>query len=78
LNLGVKGLPLSEEDFEEREDHTTDLYPGEILCRALFFSVDPIVKLYMDYGMGPGDLIPGKQVARVVESRHKQFPKGKV
>lgn len=32
----------------------------------------------MDYGMDPGDLVPGKQVARVVESRHKQFPKGKV
>jgi NADPH-dependent curcumin reductase CurA len=72
-----QGLP-TEEDFEIQEDHTPDLAPGEILVRALFFSVDPILRLYMDYGMEAGDTIPGRQVARVVESRNKSFTKGKV
>ena len=71
------GLP-TEEDFEALEDHTPELAPGEILVRALFFSVDPILRLYMDYGMDAGDTIPGRQVARIVESRHKMFTKGKV
>ncbi len=77
VGSGFQGLP-TEEDFELQEDHTPDLGPGEILVRALFFSVDPIIRLYMDYGMEPGDPIPGRQVARVVESRHKAFTKGKV
>ena len=69
---------LTEKDFELLEDHTSDLCKGEILCRALFLSVDPITRLYISYGMTSGDPIPGRQVARVVESRHKNFPKGKV
>ena len=72
----AKGLP-TEEDFEMNEDHTPDLRKGEILCRALFLSVDPITRLYMNYAMEKGDIIPGRQVARVVESRHKDYPKGK-
>ena len=77
VGSGFQGLP-NEEDFEIREEHTPELAPGEILVRALFVSVDPIIRLYMDYGMEPGDPIPGRQVARVVESRHKMFSKGKV
>ncbi len=73
---GVKSL--TEADFELLEDHTSDLNKGEVLCRALFLSVDPITRLYVSYGMQSGDLLPGRQVARVVESRHKAFPKGQV
>ena len=69
---------LSEEDFDLNEDHTPDLAKGEILCRALFLSVDPITRLYMKYGMAVGETFPGRQVARVVESRHRDIPKGKV
>lgn len=64
--------------FEMVEEHTSDLSKGEILCRALFLSVDPITRLYLHYGVSSGETIPGRQVARVVESRHKNFPKGKV
>jgi N-terminal domain of oxidoreductase len=39
----IQGLPV-EEDFEVLEDHTPELGPGEILVRALFFSVDPIIR----------------------------------
>ena len=69
---------LTESDFELLEDHTNDLSKGEILCRALFLSIDPITRLYLSYGISPGEPIPGRQVARVVESRNKAFPKGKV
>ena len=66
------------EDFDLNEDHTPDLAKGEILCRALFLSVDPITRLYMKYGMSYGETFPGRQVARIVESRNKDFSKGKV
>lgn len=39
----VKGLP-QEEDFELREEQTPDLRKGEVLCRALFLSIDPITR----------------------------------
>ena len=77
LSRGVGGA-VTEDDFEMLEDHTPELRKGEILCRALFLSVDPINRLYMSYGMDKGDAVPGRQVARVQESRNKEFPKGKV
>ena len=40
--------------------------------------MDPITRLYMSYGMDPGEVVPGRQVARIVESRNKAFSKGKV
>ena len=60
------------------EDHTQELAKGEILCRALFLSVDPITSLYMTYGMRTGQTFPGRQVARIVESKNKEFLKGEV
>ena len=69
---------VSEDNFDLNEDHTPELQKGEILCRALFLSVDPITSLYMKYGMSIGQTFPGRQVARIVESRHKEFLKGKV
>ena len=32
----------------------------------------------MDYAMSEGDVLPGRQVARVVESRNSDYSKGKV
>ena len=32
----------------------------------------------MKYGMSYGETFPGRQVARIVESRNKDFSKGKV
>ncbi len=40
--------------------------------------MDPLVRLHLSYGLCEGDVVPGRQVARVVESRNKGFPKGKV
>ena len=74
----VLGTYHSEDSFDLNEDHTPELAKGEILCRALFLSVDPITSLYMKYGMSFGETFPGRQVARIVESRNKDFLKGKV
>ena len=74
----VLGTYHSEDSFDLNEDHTPELGKGEILCRALFLSVDPITSLYMKYGMSFGETFPGRQVARIVESRNKDFLKGKV
>ena len=93
------GIP-TDDHFQMNEDHTPDLRKGEILCRALFLSVDPITRydllgsflcqkydfmydnmyfrLYMEYAMNEGDVLPGRQVARVVESRNSDYSKGKV
>ena len=68
----------TDDNFDLNEDHTPDLVKGEILCRALFLSVDPTTSLYMKYGMKIGETFPGRQIARIVESRHKEFLKGKV
>ncbi|CAB4055870.1 DICER1 [Lepeophtheirus salmonis] len=73
----VSGSP-QEEHFLLNDEQTLDLRKGEILCRTLFLSVDPITRLYMTYAMDPGDPFPGRQIARVVESRHKDFPRGKL
>jgi len=66
-----------ENDFHLKDEQTPELRKGEILCRAIFLSIDPIVRLYMAYGR-ENEVIPGRQVARVVESKNKDFPKGKV
>ena len=78
LTTKINNTFISEDDFDLNEDHTADLAKGEILCRALFLSVDPITSLYMKYGMRIGETFPGRQVARIVESRNKDFSKGRV
>ena len=39
----IKGCPL-EENFKISEDDVPELRKGEILCRALFISLDPITR----------------------------------
>ena len=50
------------------------------IANTPWFYVLPWVffRLYMDYGMNEGDIFPGAQVARVVESRNSAYSKGKV
>ena len=43
---------LCEKDFELVEEQLRELCKGEILCRALFLSIDPITRLYISYGLG--------------------------
>merc|ERR1719402_682077 len=72
----IKGYP-TEENFKVVEDDVPELRKGEILCRALFISIDPITRLHLTYA-DQEDPVPGRQVARVVESRNNDYPKGKL
>ena len=65
-----------------------DLKPadGEFLVRALYISVDPMLRLFIDSAplggrmpaMPLGTTIPGPAVGEVVESRHREFPVGTI
>ncbi|XP_023328257.1 prostaglandin reductase 1 isoform X2 [Eurytemora carolleeae] len=72
----VKG-ELTEEHFKIKEEEMRDLCKGEIVCRALYISVDPITRLHIAYSE-PGQPILGRQIARVVESKNPDYPKGKL
>lgn len=72
----LKGAPC-DEDFIEQEEDMPDLRKDEILCRAVFISIDPIISLHLSYA-DPGEMIPGRQVARIVESRNPDWSKGKL
>ena len=48
---------LCEKDFELVEEQLRELCKGEILCRALFLSIDPITRLYISYGLGKSILL---------------------
>jgi len=72
----IKGSP-AEENFKINEEDIPELRKGEILCRALFISIDPITRLHLTYA-DEGDPVPGRQVARVVESKNSDYQKGKL
>ena len=56
----LKGPP-AEDDFTEKEEDIPELRKDEILCRALFLSIDPITRLHLAYA-DPGEIVPGRQV----------------
>jgi len=72
----IKGSP-EVENFAIVEEDLPELRKGEIMCRALFVSVDPITRLHLTYSE-QGHHVPGRQVARVVESKNTDYPKGKL
>lgn len=72
----IKGSPL-EENFKISQEDVPELRKGEILCRALFISIDPITRLHLTYA-DQGHPVPGRQVARVVESKNSDYQKGKL
>ena len=42
-SIWIKGYP-TEENFKVVEDDVPELRKGEILCRALYISIDPITR----------------------------------
>jgi len=72
----VKGA-AQVEHFTKVEEDMPELRKGEVVCRALFVSVDPITRLHIAYAE-PGTAVPGRQVARVVETKNPEYPKGKI
>ncbi|CAH1976139.1 unnamed protein product [Acanthoscelides obtectus] len=63
-------------DFEiKTETMASELKEGEFLAEALYFSVDPSMKATADK-LKVGSVMPGLQVAKVHESKNKDFPVG--
>ncbi|MFN6933568.1 MAG: NADP-dependent oxidoreductase [Tsuneonella sp.] len=70
------------ENFSLVEAPVPRLAQGEFLVRTLFLSVAPVMRQYMIDGAGielplrPGDVIHGRGVGQIIESRNSDFPVG--
>ena len=77
-----EGLP-EPDDFSLNEAALAARDPEAIRCETLYLSLDPYMRSvmagnHMGHGIGPGDVIPGEVVARVVESDHSDWPVGTI
>jgi NADPH-dependent curcumin reductase len=71
-------------DFEVIPGKMPELGDGDVLCRAIYLTVDPYIRVHisprMSVGYAPttplGAPIPGEAVMRVEQSRHPDFQAG--
>jgi len=63
------------DDFTLVEEELPPLKEGEILCEAVWLSVDPYMRPYTA-NIPTGNTMIGSQVARVIESRHPDYKVG--
>jgi hypothetical protein len=75
-----EGMP-QESDFRLVERPTLPLRPGTFLVRTEFFSVDPYMRMRIreeSYAQPTniGDVMPGRAVGRVIESKHPEYHPG--
>uniref|UniRef100_A0A2K6QDI0 Prostaglandin reductase 1 n=1 Tax=Rhinopithecus roxellana TaxID=61622 RepID=A0A2K6QDI0_RHIRO len=64
-------------DFELKTAELPPLKNGEVLLEALFLTVDPYMRI-LAKTLKEGDRMMGQQVARVVESKNADLPKGTI
>ncbi|EFX71508.1 hypothetical protein DAPPUDRAFT_308833 [Daphnia pulex] len=68
------GLP-QHDNFSLEVEELPELKAGDVLCEALYLSVDPYMRPY-SLGWPLGTTMKGGQVAKVVESKNDKFPIG--
>ena len=66
----IDNYELVSEELGEPKD-------GEIITKTLFITVDPYLRIVMSR-LPVGSPIPSQQVAKVIESRDKEFPVGTI
>ncbi|MEM7639083.1 MAG: NADP-dependent oxidoreductase [Pseudomonadota bacterium] len=73
------------QDFAWREADIPDLQPGQVLLKTHYLSLAPVMRGYMSgesfAGEAPldiGDVLHGRGVAQVVQSRHPDWREGQV
>ncbi|RMF04940.1 MAG: NADP-dependent oxidoreductase, partial [Alphaproteobacteria bacterium] len=73
----------TEENFEIVREETPPLEEGQFLLQNLYLSLDPYMRMlmgggwtYSGPGMTPGDLMVGRILGRVIESRNPDFKVG--
>jgi len=74
------GVP-KESDFELAEREVPDPGAGQLCLRPLFLSIDPYQRNRMRgpaAGLSPGQVIEGRCVAEVTDSRHPDFASGEL
>ncbi|XP_055376173.1 prostaglandin reductase 1-like [Condylostylus longicornis] len=69
-----QGQPKSE-NFKLEEFELPELKDDEVLCEAIFLSVDPYMRPYMSR-FPVGSTMIGGQIAKVTNSKHSKFPTG--
>lgn len=78
------GKPKSS-DFEYREEPIPECGEGEVLLKTLFLGLAPVMRMYMqgesqagEPALDIGDIIHGRGVSRVIESKHPDYQVGDV
>ncbi|XP_077977783.1 prostaglandin reductase 1-like [Glandiceps talaboti] len=69
------GFP-KDTDIKLVEEDLPDIKDGEFLCEAVYLSVDPYMRPYSKFMMKEGDVMIGQQIARVSNSKNKDYPVG--
>ena len=74
-----------QDDFEYREVDVPTPADGEVLLRTLYLNLAPVMRMYMSgqsfAGESPldiGDIIHGRGVAEVIESKHADYSTGDI
>jgi len=72
-------------DFEYQEAPIPTCQTGQILLKTLYLNLAPVMRMYMsgkeitgEQSLGIGDLIHGRGVAQVIESKHPDFDQGDI
>jgi len=68
--------PPKETDLQIVEEELPPLKDGEFLAQAVYLSVDPYMRAYA-HKLPLGATMVGTQIAKVIESKNKNFPVGK-
>ncbi len=78
------GLPTPE-DFAWGVTDIPRPAPGEVLLKTLYLGLAPVMRMYMQGAgaageavLNPGDVIHGRGVAQVIESRHPDWHEGDI
>ncbi|CAI9730580.1 prostaglandin reductase 1-like [Octopus vulgaris] len=69
------GKPSSDDIKLVTEELPDEVNDGEVLCEAVWLTVDPYMRIYTA-SLSEGDVIIGEQVARVIASKNPKFPEG--
>ncbi|XP_033746125.1 prostaglandin reductase 1-like [Pecten maximus] len=72
------GKPKESDFCLEEETLPDEVNDGEVLCEAIYLSVDPYVRFLSSVMMKPGDTLVGEQIARVINSKNPKYEVGDV
>ena len=75
LKSRPQGLPRLE-DFEFVKTNVSDAGPNEVLIQNVFMSVDPYMRGRMREAWGPGKVLEGGAIGRIVQSNHPDYQEG--